>query len=399
MEFKTLDNLDLENKTVFVRVDLNCPIKNKKPILSQRIKEHSKTIAYLIKQKAKVVILSHQGRKGDKDFTSLKNHKKLLEHEVKKFIKNSKILFVDDVCSKKAIDAIKSLKPAQALLLENTRFLDCETDYEKTKSCVLVDALEPLCDIFVLDALSVAHRAHASVVGFKKPIRVAGKVLEEELKALKKFQDPPRPCVLILGGAKISDSIDILYFWAENNKADYFLVGGLFSVELLKASDILKNLDLANAIDNQTLQKLSDLYLKFQQKIILPSDVVLNVNNKPVISSLQDISPNSKIFDIGPKSTKKYLEYIKNAGSIILNGPMGVYEQKGFEKGTKEILVGISKSKAFSLLGGGNTTDALNKFKISAKKFGYVSLSGKALIEYLTKGQLVGIDYLEGKDF
>lgn len=396
MKFKTLDEVELAQKAVFVRVDLNSPLENGKIKKGPRIQEHIKTLLELAAKSAKVVVLAHQGRKGDNDFTSLKPHYKILKRELKKQNPNIKIKFVEDVCSTKAQKAIEKLPAGQILLLENTRFLDCETEYEKTKKCILIDNLEKYCDVFVLDALSVAHRAHASVVGFKKPIRVAGRVMEKELKALEKFNNPDRPVVLILGGAKPKDSIKILKNWIEN-KADYVLCGGLFANIVLVAASKL-NMDVSKHIDEQGLKELKEIYQKYSQKIFLPLDGAIEENGQKKIIKLQpELNPQA-ILDIGPKTIKKYGQIIALAKSILVNGPMGVYEKKGFGLGTKNILKLVSQSKAFSLIGGGNTTDALEKFHLKQENFGYVSLSGKALIEYLTENTLVGIKYLNYED-
>ncbi|MCX8162982.1 MAG: phosphoglycerate kinase [Candidatus Micrarchaeota archaeon] len=394
MEYLTIDKVELKDKTVFLRADLNTTIKNNKPVCSPRIVEHAKTIAQLALKEAKVVILAHQGRKGDKDFTSLAEHAKILDREVKKINKKLRVEFVADICGEKAIEKIKTLESGQILLLENTRFLDCETEYEKTNKCELIDKLEPFCDVFVLDALSVAHRAHASVVGFKKPIKVAGPVLERELSALQKFNEQDRPVVLILGGAKIKDSTGILKYWLENNKADYILIGGLFAVVALKAMG--KKIKQKIEGEEEIGQTLKELIEKHFAKIILPEDVVIKTKAKTKVVDVEK-EIEQEIYDIGPKTAKKFSHIIAKAKKIIFNGPMGVYEKKGFEKGTKKVLEAITKSKAFSLVGGGNSADAIEKLKLKKEKFGYISLSGKAFIEYLTSGTLVGIEYLKGK--
>ena len=396
MKFKTLDEIELAQKTVFIRVDLNSALENGKIKKSPRMIEHIKTLLELVNKSAKVVVLAHQGRKGDGDFTSLKPHYKILKRELKKQNPNIKIKFIDDVCSAKAQKAIKKLKESQILLLENTRFLDCETEYEKTKQCILVDNLEKYCDVFVLDALSVAHRAHASVVGFKKPLRVAGRVMEKELNALEKFNNPSRPMVLILGGAKPKDSIKILKNWIEN-KADYVLCGGLFANIMLVAASKL-NMDVSKHLDEQGLKELKEIYQKYNQKIFLPEDGAIEQETKKKIIKIKPELNPQPILDIGPKTIKKYGQIILQAKSILVNGPMGVYEKKVFGLGTKKILKLVSESEAFSLIGGGNTTDALEKFKFSQEDFDYVSLSGKALIEYLTENTLVGIKYLNYED-
>lgn len=405
MKFKTLDDVELKSKTVFCRIDMNCPIdeKTKLPVLSERIIAHAQTIFELANKGAKTVVLAHQGRKGDEDFTSLKEHSKMLKKQVNKLARKAgslkpKLKFVSDVCGKKAQKAIKHLLEGQILVLDNVRLLDDETNFGKTGKSQLVDSLLPLCDIFVLDAFSVSHRAHASVVGFSSKPCIAGRVMEKELKALSSFENPKKPVVFILGGAKPDDSLPILSAWLEGNKLEYALCGGTLANLMLMASgeSIGKSkefLDKSKATEK--LEVAKQLYVKFEKQIILPTDLVLDENGKANIISTSSLPSQFEIHDIGPATIKKYKKIIKSAGSIVLNGPMGVYEKEEFSIGTKSILKAISKSSAFSLLGGGHTIEALKKFRIKHEKFGYVSLSGKALIEFLCGDKLPGVEMLE----
>lgn len=394
---QTLDTCSFSGKTAFVRVDLNCPVdeQTKKVEPSERIAGHAKTISELADKGARVVVLAHQGRKGDYDFISLSQHALLLGGACKKPVK-----FVDDVCGEKAKAAIKALQPGGILLLDNVRFLEDETKYktiEENEKATIVRELSPLCDIFVLDAFSAAHRAQASIVGFHlKPV-VAGRVMQHELEALSKLRNPARPVAFIFGGAKPEDSIGIMSQWLQEGKIDHALTCGLLGVLMVVASgrEVGKSLELLKekkAIDY--LPQAKQLLLKYRGKILFPEDVAVDLNGKRKELATFELPSSYSIMDIGKKTAKKYSGLLSVAKTIMVNGPAGVYENEEFSYGTKTILKAVSSSSAFSVMGGGHTLSAIDKFKISKKKLGYVSLAGKALVEYLSGAELPGVKIL-----
>ncbi len=416
MAFQTLDDAALAGRTVFCRVDLNTPVENGQPRLSARIVAHAKTVRDLSQKGAKTVLLAHQGRKGEDDFISLSGHAILLGEEVNKIgPKKGKtagrapsspshsparisIQFVDDVCGEKAKAAIGALQNGQVLLLENVRFLDDETTFEKTGKSQLVEQLSPLCHVFVLDAFSCSHRAHASVVGFDRVPVLAGRVMAEELKALDNLRKPKRPVVFVLGGAKPDDSLPILQAWLEAGKLDMALTGGVMANLLILASgrelggslELLKKKKVI-----ESLPQARELVKKFGKRIMMPTDVVLDERGKPKLLAVSDLPVQQSILDIGPQTAAAYADQIEHAGTIVMNGPMGVFEKEEFSKGTKVVLDAIASSRGFSLLGGGNTLDALDMMKIDRTQLGYVSLSGKALIEYLAGEKLPGVELVQ----
>jgi len=400
MKFLTLDDVEVSSKTVFVRADLNCPVEDGVAQLSPRLVEHSKTLFELLKKGARVVVLAHQGRKGKSDFISLSNHAKMLSWQISK-LNGGEIMvkFVADVCGDAAQDAIKSLSEGEVLLLENVRFVDSETAFEKTRKSEIVGNLSSLCDIFVLDAFSVAHRAQASVIGFSKCPGVAGRVMEKELEALSNLEKPKRPAILVLGGAKPSDSLPILRDWIKSGKADLALCGGAMGNLMLLASGLnigkpsYEFLEKSGSLES--LDSVKKFYLKNKSKLIIPSDVIVDLGKGAKTTLAKDLPSNFPILDIGPKTSLQFCSKIKSSGSIVLNGPMGVYEKEEFSSGTKSVFEAVSSSTAFSLLGGGHTLSALEKFGLTYSKFGYVSLSGKALIEYLSGEKLPGLALLE----
>jgi len=396
----TLDSLDFAAKRVFVRVDLNSPFDEKTGSIekSPRLVAHCRTLKELAKKKARVIVLAHQGRKGDSDCISLSQHARLLGEELKRQVR-----FVPDVCGQSAKDAISSLGNGKILLLENVRFLEDETKAKSTEEAAtstLVRELSPLCDIFVLDAFSVSHRPHASVVGFSSKPCVAGRVMQEELEALSKVKNPQRPLVFLFGGAKPGDSLGILEGWLTEGKVDTALatgvLGELFVLaqgrELGKTTEFLKS---TNAIGQ--LAHVREIYEKYKEKILVPKDFAVDENNARKEISVRKLPSEFSILDIGKNTVSLYSKTLKNAKTIIVNGPAGVYEKDEFSYGTKKLLKAVEKASslgAFSLLGGGNTISALSRFKIKKKKLGYVSLSGKALIEYLGGSRLAGVELL-----
>lgn len=394
---QTLDTYNFKGKTAFVRVDLNCPVDEKTLAVekSERIAGHAKTIAELSGRGAKVVVLAHQGRKGDYDCISLSQHSLLLGDEAKKPVK-----FVDDVCGAKAKSAIKSLKAGEILLLDNVRFLGDETAYktiEENEKATIVTELSPLCDVFVLDAFSASHRAQASIVGFHKKPVVAGRVMQCEIEALDKLRNPSRPAVFIFGGAKPDDSIAILSQWLEEGKVDYALTCGVLGELFILASgrELGKTLEFfkENKI-TEHLPAAKELLAKYDGKILFPEDVAIDSGGKRKEIGIDSLPSQGMICDIGKKTAERYSKLLSGAATVMVNGPAGMYEKKEFEYGTKTLLLAIEKGKSFSVMGGGHTLSALERFKIDKSKLGYVSLAGKALIEYLSGEELPGVKIL-----
>jgi len=363
---KTLDNYDFSGKTTFVRVDLNCPVDGKTLAVepSPRIAGHAKTVAELSEKGAKVVALAHQGRKGDYDCISLSQHSLLLGDEMKKPVR-----FVDDVCGEKAKSAIRSLKGGEILLLDNVRFLDDETAFrtiEENANATIVKELSPLCDAFVLDAFSASHRAQASIVGFYKKPCVAGRVMQRELEALSKLKNPARPAVFVFGGAKPDDSIGILSQWLSEGKVDAALTCGVLGELFVLASGRELGATLDFFKKSKTLDYLPDaksLLAKYPGKIHFPEDVAVDEGGKRRELPVSALPSQYMICDVGKKTAANYAKLLSGAKTVLMNGPVGVYEKKEFEYGTRAILQAIEKSGSFSVMGGGHTLSALDKFK------------------------------------
>jgi phosphoglycerate kinase len=400
-KFLTMDDFDFKNKTTLVRVDFNSNIdpQTKKILEAPRIRSHGETtIKELVQKGAKVVILAHQGRPGDPDFAPLKQHAEILSKVLGKPVK-----YVDDLFGEKAQNAIKALKSGEVLVLENVRTYPDElkkgTPEEHAKS-KFVQKLAPLVDVFVSDAFAAAHRAQISIVGFTAVLpSVAGRIMERELKALTKaVEKPEKPCVYILGGAKADDALKISQYVLRNNIADKVLTGGVVGHLFLaaKGTDLGKpNMDFLQKKElTGFIPGIKALIEEFPERIEVPADVAVEVEKKRKEISVKQLPTNYTIYDIGANTVEKYRKIIKDAKSIVFSGPLGVFENKEFETGTKKIFEAIAASKAYSLIGGGDTVSACEKFGLT-RKMGYVSTAGGALIEFLMGEKLPGVDVLE----
>ena len=400
-KYRTLDDFDVKDKTVLVRVDFNSEIdpKTKKVTSEVRIKAHAETtLKELAEKGARTVVLAHQGRKGDADYTPLKQHAEILGKILKCPVK-----YVDETFGEKVKQAIKTLKGGEILMLENVRSFDGETKNgtpEQHAKTELVQALAPLADMFVNDAFAAAHRGHVSMVGFTSVLpSAAGRIMERELTSLSHtLEKPEKPCVYVMGGAKADDSLEISKYVLGNRIADYVLVGGVTSQLFLAA----KGVDLGKGnmafLEKKELTGLipgiQALMKQYGDKVQVPVDVALDVNGKRKEISVTQLPTEHSIFDIGAKTVENYAKLISQAKSIVVSGPMGVYENKEFNYGTKKVLEAIANSKAFSLAGGGNTIAAIEEYGLT-KKIGYISTAGGALIEFLMGEKLPGVVALE----
>ncbi|MCL2134086.1 MAG: phosphoglycerate kinase [Candidatus Bathyarchaeota archaeon] len=397
--FKTIDDFDVESKTVIVRVDFNSEVdsKTKKVVSDVRICAHANfTLKELAEKGAKIVVLSHQGRKGDSDFTNLEHHTEVLRQ-----ILNCPVKYVDDLFGEKAKNEIRQLKNGEILVLKNVRDWSEETKSgspEQQSKTDLVQNLAPLADLFINDAFSVAHRDNVSVVGFTVVLpSIAGRIMERELKQLKALEKPHHPCVYVLGGAKADDSLEISKYILNNNVADNLLLGGIISQLFMAAKGISLGKGTMDFLAKKELLHLvpgiRDLLAKHPDKIVLPIDVALNVDDKRVEIPTNQLPSEYPIFDIGAKTVEKYVQILSKAQSIVVSGPLGVYENKDFCYGSKTIFETIANSNVLSLAGGGNTIAAIDQFGLT-NKIRYISTAGGALVEALMGKKLPGVTAL-----
>lgn len=400
-KYLTIDDIEVKDKVVLVRVDFNSEIdlKTKKVTSDVRIRAHGEsTIKDLSDKGAKVVILAHQGRKGEADFIPMKQHAQILEK-----ILDRSVYFVPDIFGELAQNAIKKLKSGEILVLDNVRGFYKETKKgtpEEHANTALVKNLAPLADVFINDAFAAAHRAHVSMVGFTAVLKsAAGRIMEKELKSLSKaFEKPEKPCLFIMGGAKADDSLEISKYVLSNNIADTVITGGVTSQVFLAAKDFdlgKNNLDfLAKKKVLDLIPGIKELMLAYPKGFAIPVDLALNVNGERKEISVNQLPAEYSIFDVGKKTIENYNQLIREAKSIVLSGPMGVYEKPEFAIGTKKIFEEIANSSAFSLAGGGHTISALKQFGLS-DKISYISTAGGALIEFLMGKKLPCVVALE----
>lgn len=373
-----MDDVDLRHKSILLRVDLNSAIINGKVELSDRLVEHSKTIKELIKKKARVVVLAHQGRKGGDDFISLRQHAKLLNKYVG-------IGFVDDVYGSKAIDAINKLGYGQALLLENVRYLEEEED--SSKSNKFVNTLSRYFDYYVNDAFSVSHRDQASVTGFPKVLPgLIGRVMQAEIEGADKIR--LEDVLFVLGGNKPEEHINLI----RSKKNARILSCGMFGQACLIAKG--RNLGRQNNVLEEKKIRVDNALIR-RYNVDTPIDFAVDVNGIRREISLEELPSKYEMFDIGRKTVELYSSMIRKASVVLMKGPAGRYEDRRFIYGTKMLLDAIVNSNAYTIIAGGNTLSAMKYLNISKDKVSHVSLAGGAFIEYIAGRKLPGLEILK----
>lgn len=382
MTVKLMTELDLASKRVLIREDLNVPIKDGKVTSDARIRAALPTIQHAIKAGAKVILMSHLGRPTEGEYN--------LEFSMEPVAKHLSALLGQQVKLEQSWTNGINLNDGEVAMLENVRF----NPGEKKNDDTLAKAYAKLCDIFVMDAFGTAHRAQASTHGVAKfaPIACAGPLLANELNALEKALAAPTPPVAaIVGGSKVSTKLMVLETLAE--KVDQLIVGGGIANTFLAAAGkpVGKSLYEADLIPaaQALMQKVS---------IPMPTDVVVgkafSESAEAIVKSVDDVAEDDMIFDIGPDSAAKLAELLMTMGTIIWNGPVGVFEFDQFGEGTKTLSLAIANSSAFSIAGGGDTLAAVDKYGIG-DQVSYISTGGGAFLEYVEGKQLPAVAVLE----
>lgn len=392
------DLKNLEGKTVLMRADFNVPLKNGVITNDNRIVAALETIKYILGKKAKLVIFSHLGRikeeKDKKDKTLLPVAKRLSE------LLNKEVKFINKTRGKELEEAVKSLKNSEILMFENTRFEDLDGKKESKNDPELGKYWASLGDIFVNDAFGTAHRAHASNKGIasnmKKGNAVYGFLIEKEIKYIGGAVDnPKRPLIAIIGGAKVSDKIAVIENLLE--KADKIIIGGAMAYTFFKAQG--KNIG-KSLCEEEKVEYAKNLLEKAKEKIVLPVDTVVakEFKNDAKSAVTTDIKDDEMGLDIGEKSVEKFAEILKNAKTVIWNGPMGVFEMENFAKGTIGVCKILSNLKdAITIIGGGDSATAAINLGYK-DKFTHISTGGGASLEYLEGKTLPGIESLSDKE-
>jgi len=382
MKFKRMSGVDLRGKRVFIRSDLNVPIENGRITDDTRLRASVPAIRYALEQGAAVMVTSHLGRPTEGELKPEDSLAPVAE-KLATLLKREVPLVKDWV---NGVD----VKPGQVVMLENCRV----NKGEKKDDEALARKIAALCDVYVNDAFGSAHRAEATTHGVARfaPVACAGPLMAAELDALSKaLANPARPLVAIVGGSKVSTKLTLLAALAR--KVDSLIVGGAIANTFLLAA----GRPIGRSLAEPDLAGEAKRIMK-RTKVALPADVVVaaSLEGSAAIKQVEAVGKHEMILDIGPESAHALAASLKQAGTIVWNGPVGVFEKDQFAKGTETIARAIANSKAFSIAGGGDTVAAINKLKI-AKRIDYISTAGGAFLEFLEGKKLPAVAALEAR--
>lgn len=395
--FYTLEDLNTDDKTVLLRIDINSPLNPETgEILDDtRFKSHKKTIYAL--DDSKVILLAHQSRPAKIDFTTLKSHRSKLEE-----VLNKPVEYVEDIIGRSAREKIKNMENGDIVLLENVRFLSEEViDMPPAKmvQTIFVKTLSNLADFYINDAFAVSHRAQPSIVGFPLVMpSAAGLLMEKEITELSlALEDNSSLVTFVFGGSKIADTLKAINNILNGNKVDKILLAGLVANLFLfsKGIDIgepnIENLKREGFLEYQEAAK--KILKENAEKVILPIDVAIKKEGKREDIRIEDLPVRYPIYDIGIETFVKFSKFIKESEIVVINGPAGVFEEKEFAYGTYEILRAAGEAK-HSIIGGGHTASVAQMLDLD-KKVSHISTGGGASIEFLSGEKLPGIEALE----
>lgn len=387
MKIKTVEDIALDGKTVLLRAPLNVPIDKRKVKDVMRIKSAMPTIQYLLKHKAKIILIGHHSTPEQSLAPVAPVLARLLKH---------KIEFVPESIGPKVTQAVQAMKPGQIIMLENLRF----HPEEEQNDVAFAKKFAALADIYVDDDFTVMHRKHALIVAITKFLpSVAGFQVEKEVSSITAvLEKPARPLFAVVGGAKISTKIPLIKNLLA--KVDFMLIGGAMANTFLAANGQEVGKSLYEADQLQTTRDIMDESIERRVSLILPDDVVtthaLTKRSKAVVKSVADVDACDIIADLGPRTTARACDAILLAGTIIWNGPVGVAELPQFAKSSKRLAKSIADSSATSVVGGGDTAAFLDKIKM-ADQFSFVSTGGGASLELMAGNKLPGLVPLEKK--
>jgi len=395
---KTMDDVDFYGKRTLVRIDINTPLDLKTGELldDRRFKSHRETLRELIEKNAKIILLAHQGRPGDADFTTMEKHAKRLSEII-----DHDIRYIDSIFSSCVIEEIKNMKNSDIILLENVRFYSEEVlnrPPDAQSKTFLVQRLSKVIDIYVNDAFATAHRSQPSMVGFPLVMEsVAGRLMEKELRSIDKImRNPKKPMAFVLGGTKADDSLRASRLALENG-TEYILAGGVVgniflaakgyrigepSIEFIRGKKMVDQIDVAK-----------DLLNDYGDRIILPIDLALDNHGERMEISVSELPKNLRISDIGKETVNRFKEIIKKCGTIFAKGALGIFEEKNFSYGTVEIVKAIADSEAFSVIGGGHLVASARELSIE-DKITHISSGGGACISLLAGYKLPAVEAL-----
>ena len=369
-----IDEEEIQNKKVILRLDLNVPIENGSIMDTSRIEKSLKTIKYLLNGNNSIIILSHLGRIKTRE-DKINNSLKVVAQKLGDLL-HKDVSFIDNPVGMEVLKRCKELLPGQIVMLENVRYCDYPEKLESNNDENLAKYWSKLGDVFVCDAFGSLHRLHASVAGISKYLpSYFGLLVKEEMQSLQKVIEPERPYAVFMGGAKIDDKLK--YIESLIIDVDYLLIGGGIANSFLYALGY----DVGDSIrtDNQEiLNKLKELYDQYKEKIVLPIDFVFE---------------GTTILDLGLKSINKYKNVLENCKTIFINGSCGKFEIERYAKGTLELFSYLKSINAYRVAGGGDTLNMINKYNLDSC-FDYLSSGGGASLEYISFKKLTAIDYI-----
>ena len=401
MTFQTLDDLD-DGQRALIRLDLNSPVEDDDVQDNRRFGRHAKTIRELVDREFAVAVLAHQGRPGGDDFVSLSQHADILSGHI-----DADVDFVPDTYGEEALDAIDALEGGDVLVLENTRMADDELPEEEPEvkaETEFVQTLAPEFDVYINDAYSAAHRSHASLVGFPVVMDAyAGRVMETEYEAntaiaQKEFDGQ---VTMVVGGTKATDVIDVMTHLDE--KVDDFLLGGVAGQLFLRADGYPMGYDIGGTdlFDEQweaNHEKIKTMLEDHRDQITLAVDMAYeDENGGRAEISVEDIPEDEDLefLDIGSETVMEYSPIIRDSEAVFLKGALGVFEMEAFSVGTVGALEAIAETDCFSVVGGGDTSRAIEMYGMSEDEFDHVSIAGGAYIRALTGAELIGVEVLQ----
>lgn len=374
---------------MFLRVDLNSAVDpvSKEILAENRIVEAAASVIEL--DSSKVVVASHQGRVGGYDFISLKKHAEVLARSIGKEVR-----FIEDVCGPTARKEISALRRGEVLLLDNLRLMseeNSEYTLEDAAKTIFVQRLHKLFDACVVDAFATAHRAHPSMIGFSDLMPMcAGRLVEKELSGLNRvLQESRRPFTIVLGGAKVKDRLDSIGSLISGGRADKILLSGLIGNLFLRASSI----SLAYSGGDEFLDRARVLMREHPGVFELPRDLAVERRGERVELASRDLESGDRIMDIGSKTLTDYANIMRASGTLLMSGPPGAFEKKGFEIGTEALLKAAASSSASSIISGGHLGAASARLGLTGK-FGHVSTAGGALVKFVAGKRLPLVEAL-----
>lgn len=392
---RTLDSLDAADAAVGVRVDINSPLTEAATLADDaRLRAHIETLTELAAADARTVVLAHQGRPGGDEFGTLEPHAERLDE-----LLDAPVEYCDSTFTTDARSRVRTLEAGRILVLENTRFYSEEyMEWEPSEAADthLVANLAPVLDAYVNDAFAAAHRSQPSLVGFPQRLpSYAGRVMETELDVLGGIDESPEPRVYVLGGAKVADSIDVARSVLERGLADAVLTAGIVGNAFLLADGVTlgaASAEIVNDRSPEAVKQAGELLDEFGHRLYLPRDVAVERDGERVEIDTESLPATEPAMDIGARTVSAYADILEDAGTVILNGPAGVFEDDLFSFGTRELYEAAIRAD-HSIVGGGDTAAALRSLGLDG--FTHVSTGGGAALRMLTGGTLPAVEVLD----